>query len=86
VVVSGFQQGHAGQVGPAERTGAIKIGDVLISVNNYFFTNIELNQAVELINSSERPLTLRFSRIDSGSIADVNRIAEGWILAKEPGE
>ncbi|KAG1705232.1 hypothetical protein DVH05_004163 [Phytophthora capsici] len=88
VMVCGFQDGagHGGELGPAEASGVIRVGDLLISINNHYFTNIEFQQAVELIRATGRPLTLRFSRVDfhTAPPADTTRVAEGWVLSKEP--
>ncbi|CAI5705613.1 unnamed protein product [Peronospora effusa] len=88
VMVCGFLEGMGpgGELGPAEASGVIRVGDLLISINNHYFTNIEFQQAVDLIRAAERPLTLRFSRIDftTAPPADTTRVAEGWVLSKEP--
>lgn len=87
VMVCGFQDtsGEGGTaMGLAEASGVIRVGDLLISINNHYFTNIEFSQAIELIHDADRPLTLRFSRIDNQTPPESNRIAEGWVLAKEP--
>ncbi|KAF4032438.1 Pleckstrin homology domain-containing protein [Phytophthora infestans] len=83
VMVCGFQDGAGpgGELGPAEASGVIRVGDLLISINNHYFTNIEFQQAVELIRAAGRPLTLRFSRIDFNTAppTDTTRVAEGWL-------
>ncbi|TYZ57628.1 hypothetical protein PybrP1_003380 [[Pythium] brassicae (nom. inval.)] len=91
VMVCGFQDTSGGAaLGLAEASGAIRVGDLLIAINQHYFTNIAFSQAVALIRDAARPLTLRFSRVDSQSApADVatsppTRVAEGWIVAKEP--
>lgn len=86
VMVCGFQDTSDGgtAMGLAEASGVIRVGDLLISINNHYFTNIEFKQAIALIRDAGRPLTLRFSRIDNQAPPEPNRIAEGWILAKEP--
>ncbi|KAG6964789.1 hypothetical protein JG688_00007549 [Phytophthora aleatoria] len=88
VMVCGFQDGTGpgGELGPAEASGVIRVGDLLISINNHYFTNIEFQQAVDLIRAAGRPLTLRFSRIDFNTAppTDTTRVAEGWVLSKEP--
>ncbi|KAL7690238.1 putative scaffold protein salvador [Plasmopara halstedii] len=87
VMVCGFQDGSgSNELGPAEASGVIRVGDHLISINNHYFTNIEFQQAVDLIRAAGRPLTLRFSRVDfqTASSADTSRVAEGWVLSKEP--
>ncbi|KAG6579950.1 Cell 12A endoglucanase [Phytophthora cinnamomi] len=88
VMVCGFQDGSGpgGELGPAEASGVIRVGDLLISINNHYFTNIEFQQAVDLIRAAGRPLTLRFSRVDfhTAPPADTTRVAEGWVLSKEP--
>ncbi|TMW63838.1 hypothetical protein Poli38472_002779 [Pythium oligandrum] len=84
VMVCGFNESPDGSVGLAEASGVIKIGDLLISINNHYFTNIEFQHAIDLIQNAGRPLTLRFSRIDNSAQLETKRVAEGWILAKEP--
>uniref|UniRef100_M4BZL1 Uncharacterized protein n=1 Tax=Hyaloperonospora arabidopsidis (strain Emoy2) TaxID=559515 RepID=M4BZL1_HYAAE len=88
VMVCGFQNGTGpgGELRPAEASGVIRVGDVLISINSHYFTNIEFQQAIDLIRAAGRPLTLRFSRIDysMAPTVDTARVAEGWVLAKEP--
>ncbi|TDH70797.1 hypothetical protein CCR75_001149 [Bremia lactucae] len=88
VMVCGFQYtiGPSGEVGPAEASGVIRVGDLLCSINSHYFTNIEFEHAVELIQGAGRPLTLRFSRIDcyATPLIDTTRVAEGWVLSKEP--
>ncbi|KAL4137826.1 hypothetical protein KRP22_001366 [Phytophthora ramorum] len=85
VMVCGFQDAK-GELGPAEASGVIRVGDLLISINNHYFTNIEFQQAVDLIRAAGRPLTLRFSRVDfhTAPPVDTTRVAEGWVLSKEP--
>lgn len=86
VMVCGFQDGTgSSELGPAEASNVIRVGDHLISINNHYFTNIEFQQAVDLIRGAGRPLTLRFSRVDfqKTSSADTSRVAEGWVLSKE---
>ncbi|RLN88040.1 hypothetical protein BBJ28_00026772, partial [Nothophytophthora sp. Chile5] len=89
VMVCGFQDATApgGEaLGPAEASGVIRVGDLLISINTHYFTNIEFQQAVELIRAAGRPLTLRFSRVDFHTTPpqETTRVAEGWVLSKEP--
>ncbi|KAF4321354.1 hypothetical protein BBO99_00004759 [Phytophthora kernoviae] len=88
VMVCGFQDGttQSGELGPAEASGVIRVGDLLISINNHYFTNIEFQQAVDLIRTAGRPITLRFSRVDFNTAppAETTRVAEGWVLSKEP--
>lgn len=88
VMVCGFQDssrdGSSAAMGLAESSGAIRVGDLLISINNHYFTNIEFSQAIALIQDADRPLTLRFSRMDTPAPPASTRIAEGWIVAKEP--
>uniref|UniRef100_K3X6M7 PH domain-containing protein n=1 Tax=Globisporangium ultimum (strain ATCC 200006 / CBS 805.95 / DAOM BR144) TaxID=431595 RepID=K3X6M7_GLOUD len=88
VMVCGFQDtsgdGGSPAMGLAEASGVIRVGDLLISINNHYFTNIEFKQAIALIRDAGRPLTLRFSRIDQQTPPGSTRIAEGWILSKEP--
>ncbi|CAH0482268.1 unnamed protein product [Peronospora belbahrii] len=88
VMVCGFLEstGPGGDLGPAEASGVIRVGDLLISINNHYFTNIEFQQAVDLIRAAGRPLTLRFSRTDFNTAppVDATRVAEGWVLSKEP--
>lgn len=85
VMVCGFEDPRDGNaMGPAEASGAIRVGDILISINSNYFTNIEFKQAIEMLGSAGRPLTLRFSRIEHQTTTETNRVAEGWVLAKEP--
>jgi hypothetical protein len=86
VMVCGFKDSSPGEPsGLAESSGVIRIGDILISINSHYFTNIEFQQAIDMIRSAGRPLTLRFLRVEYHVTPTENvRVAEGWILAKEP--
>lgn len=86
VMVCGFKNPSPGEPsGLAEASGVIRIGDILVSINSHYFTNIEFQQALEMIRSAGRPLTLRFLRVEYHVTPTENvRVAEGWILAKEP--
>lgn len=86
VMVCGFKDPSPGeQSGLAEASGVIRVGDLLISINSHYFTNIEFEDALDMIRSAGRPLTLRFLRVEYHVTPTENiRVAEGWILSKEP--
>ncbi|GLE07470.1 hypothetical protein PINS_up017781 [Pythium insidiosum] len=65
VMVCGFQTSPDGSSGLAESAGVIRTGDLLVSINNHYFTNIDFDQAISLIQQAGRPLTLRFSRVEN---------------------
>jgi len=85
IMVSGFQEPPGGGVGMAEATGAIKAGDVLVSVNEHYFSSVKFDEIINQIKQASRPLTLRFSRLDLLQAKQQIRVSEGWVLAKEPG-
>ncbi|KAF0687301.1 hypothetical protein As57867_020875, partial [Aphanomyces stellatus] len=84
IVVKGFREPADGGVGLAEATGAIKVGDVLVCIQDHAFSNLAFDAAVAEIHAASRPLTLRFSRLEVPAAKHQQRVAQGWVLAKEP--
>jgi hypothetical protein len=62
VVVKGFETNGAGQKLPAQASGQIQLGDLLIRVNENELTS-NAYEALELIFMSENPVRLVFQRI-----------------------
>ncbi|EQC41831.1 hypothetical protein SDRG_00690 [Saprolegnia diclina VS20] len=84
IMVRGFQEPAEGGVGLAEATGIIMLGDILVAIQDHTFSTLPFAQAIEEIQRAARPLTLRFSRLEAAPIKQVSRLAQGWVLAKEP--
>ncbi|KAH9086435.1 hypothetical protein LEN26_020082 [Aphanomyces euteiches] len=84
IMVKGFREPPEGGVGLAEATGAIKVGDILVCIQDHSFSTLPFNTAVEEIQNASRPLTLRFSRLEAPPLKHQQRVAQGWVLAKEP--
>ncbi|RHY91363.1 hypothetical protein DYB31_016291, partial [Aphanomyces astaci] len=85
IVVKGFHEPAEGGVGLAEATGAIKVGDLLVCIQDHSLTSTtSFDQAVQEIQMASRPLTLRFSRLEVSPTKHQQRVAQGWVLAKEP--
>ncbi|ETV84138.1 hypothetical protein, variant 2 [Aphanomyces astaci] len=85
IVVKGFHEPAEGGVGLAEATGAIKVGDLLVCIQDHSLTSTtSFDQAVQEIQVASRPLTLRFSRLEVPPTKHQQRVAQGWVLAKEP--
>ncbi|RHY31466.1 hypothetical protein DYB32_003469 [Aphanomyces invadans] len=85
IVVKGFREPPEGGVGLAEATGAIKVGDLLVSIQDHpVTTNTTFDMAIHEIQTASRPLTLRFSRLEGPPTKHPQRVAQGWVLAKEP--
>ncbi|OQR97167.1 hypothetical protein THRCLA_07073 [Thraustotheca clavata] len=84
IMVRGFQEPSEGGVGLAEATGVIMVGDVLTSIQDHTFTTISFSEAIQEVQQASRPLTLRFSRLEAPPIKQQVRLAQGWVLAKEP--
>lgn len=85
VMVLGFEEPVDGGIGAAEKSGVIWRGDILVAINEFYFTTIKFKNAIEKVKNATRPLTLKFLRVDAAKQAEATRMAEGWVLAKEPG-
>ena len=55
--------GRPHEVGPAEASGRVRVGDVITNVNGKDVTRSQREEVLNLINA-ERPVTLRFLSID----------------------
>ncbi|OQS01138.1 hypothetical protein ACHHYP_01735 [Achlya hypogyna] len=84
IMVRGFQEPPEGGVGLAEATGVVMPGDILVAVQDHSFTTLPFATAVAEIAQASRPLTLRFSRLEAPPVKQASRLAQGWVLAKEP--
>jgi len=66
LVVAAFKKGENGEMLPAEKSGQVKIGKVLVSVNNQFVTDADKNVYVKKTSNlfasigDSRPLVLGF--------------------------
>lgn len=62
IEVEGFGRTEDGRPGPAERSGRIAVGDVLLGVGDTTFHKISFDSALHAIAAAKRPVTLRFAR------------------------
>jgi hypothetical protein len=70
VVVLGFRKMPNGAAGPAEATGKIKAGDVLVAINGVYVTKLGFHGIVKLLGTKDHPyLHLRFMRLDPNTPA-----------------
>ena len=64
VVVLGFRKKNDNTPGPAESTGKIKMGDVLIAINGQYLTKLGFKSIIKLLSVKHIPyLYLRFLRL-----------------------
>ncbi|KAJ8533274.1 hypothetical protein ON010_g13980 [Phytophthora cinnamomi] len=61
--VSGFEVNGAGAKLPAEASGAIRVGDVLVGINGHILENEELVHVLEMLLMSPNPVQLKFHRL-----------------------
>lgn len=60
--VSGFEVNGAGAKLPAEASGAIRKGDILVGINGHMLENEELVHVLEMLLMSPNPVQLKFHR------------------------
>ncbi|KAF1781303.1 Ubiquitin specific protease domain [Phytophthora cactorum] len=60
--VSGFEMNGAGEKLPAEASGAIREGDILVGINGHILENEELVDVLEMLLMSPNPVQLKFHR------------------------
>ncbi|CAH0486457.1 unnamed protein product [Peronospora farinosa] len=60
--VSGFEVNGAGAKLPAEASGAIRTGDILVGINGHMLKNEELVDVLEMLLMSSNPVQLKFHR------------------------
>ncbi|GMF46799.1 unnamed protein product [Phytophthora fragariaefolia] len=60
--VSGFEVNGAGAKLPAEDSGAIRVGDILVGINGHKLENEELVHVLEMLLMSPNPVQLKFHR------------------------
>jgi len=68
VVVKAFKKAKDGSALPAESSGKIKIGDILVGFNGGEITSLPLDRVTTRISRSRRPLTLSFAPGDANSM------------------
>ncbi|CAH0477979.1 unnamed protein product [Peronospora belbahrii] len=61
-IVSGFEVNGAGAKLPAEASGAIHKGDILVSINGHMLENEKLVDVLEMLLMSPNPVQLKFCR------------------------
>ncbi|CAI5740038.1 unnamed protein product [Peronospora destructor] len=61
-IVSGFEVNGAGAKLPAEASGAIRTGDILVGINGHMLKNEELVDVLEMLLMSSNPVQLKFHR------------------------
>ncbi|ETO61669.1 hypothetical protein F444_20365 [Phytophthora nicotianae P1976] len=61
-IVSGFEVNGAGEKLPAEASGAIREGDILVGINGHMLENEELVDVLEMLLMSPNPVQLKFYR------------------------
>lgn len=62
IEVEGFGRTEDGCAGPAEQSGRIAVGDVLLGFNDTTFHRDAFDNALRAIASAKRPVVLRFAR------------------------
>lgn len=82
VAVTSFQYHPDGTPGVSELSGAIRIKDYLIKVNDIDLLNISFAEALEVITNTPCPKTLRFCR-DNAIAGDALR-QDGWAYVFYP--
>jgi hypothetical protein len=79
VVVLGFRQRPDGRLGPAERTGLIKTGDILVAINGLYIAHLPFSKIVVLLSSKEFPFVyLRFLRHQN----NLNNVLDTYVEKK----
>lgn len=68
--VAGFGVDEEGNPGPAERSGRVHTGDVVLGVNGQLFRGATFDEAMGRIAAATRPITLHFAR-EHGTAAPV---------------
>ena len=76
IIVSGFETPEDGSIGEAEKSGKIKVKDILVGVNQVDLTVSTFNACMKKIKASSWPLTLNFLR--DATMEGVEVIKEGW--------
>ncbi|KAF4046914.1 PDZ domain-containing protein [Phytophthora infestans] len=61
-IVSGFEVNGAGEKLPAEASGTIREGDILVGINGHMLENEELVDVLEMLLMSPNPVQLKFYR------------------------
>jgi hypothetical protein len=79
-LVTGFFVPPSGEPGPAEASGRINPGDVLVGVNGERLSGLTFKQSIGVITSATFPKTLAFRR-GSGPDA-ISAEATGWLLKR----
>ena len=62
VVVGSFTTNERGEIGVAEKGGQIRVGDVVIGVNQTNTRTMNYAQVLDLIVGKPRPIELHFER------------------------
>lgn len=62
IEVKGFGRDERGAAGPAESSGKIQVGDLLVGYNDTMFRGVSFDEAMGMIRDAGRPLTLHFVR------------------------
>jgi hypothetical protein len=66
VVVLGFRKKSDGSLGPAEASGKIRMGDLLVGINGQYLTKLGFKQIIQLLSMKDCPfLYLRFLRVQA---------------------
>lgn len=68
VIVKSFKKAKDGSALPAELSGKIKVGDILVGFNGGEITSLPLDRVTTRISRSRRPLTLSFAPGDASSM------------------
>ena len=62
VMVGGFKRLRSGEIGWAERSGKIRVGDLITHANDTDLTPFGYQKALEIIQKAKRPMKLTFQR------------------------
>jgi len=88
VVVLGFRKKSDGGLGPAEATGKIKIGDILVGINGLYITHLGFKKIIKLLSVKGQPyFYLRFLRLQSAAQSHVESFLAGLsseVVSKKP--
>jgi hypothetical protein len=79
VVVLGFRTMADGKPGPAEASGKIKVGDVLVAINGYRITHLRFQEIIQVLQRNDPFLYLRFFRPKTTPYSGVGEPSMGML-------
>lgn len=58
LAITSLPRSETGEILPAEASGKVKVGQLLVGVNDIIITGLPISQVAQLLKSPERPMTL----------------------------